>query len=1492
MRSTIRQSGYSKERPNISEMAKKKKTPVNPARGFATTSVASKNKLQAEEDATAPKTVANVNQPDPEAITLQQMSLKESSLQPEKEITQLTADELEEQLERDELQLLVEKYAAKARRDSTRQISKCETDMRLLRIQAQSLPKDVLPEEAVFQIISEAQKYSSPGGSSRVGLQSKSIAEEELLIKLWTLQMVLSGMGFTFGRIREVLKVIGSAKHVAESNSSVWGLNESLDFLAKELEEEELPSFNMRHGIQLQSQASSVRNSPSTSRPLTPTKEQERLQDGTTASQPALRQPMFPDAHDDDDFEVSDLGSDLEPDELVTEFVQTQSKLYRLRSDLVEGPKKVSKKITNKHGSQLTNGRQPAGVRKLQEKLTQIRNDPLFDTDAADREWFLKRITIEREAALERHRDHSPVSSDRSRVEASDTNASSYDDPGSGPSATPHGDSQPGAKRASSPSQGTNDEDLLGGMFEAPPEGSTIVSSGNMSSNGTETYIRNFGKLTDLHPRKVLEDACRSRDSNVRLAYQIVSPTQYACRHSVTIGWTIPQPKVDIAVPPSLSLSQQDSSKKAGCVSSFTCTMATVATPDSQQSEAYVATAALFCVFGRSVAEAKSFLKLPPAWRELFREFESYDRASVDSADRTTLKELRSFIEETAQQEEDGGVALLSGVGEFGQAAPLKATRNNLDRPPNSLSPDELKNLWRIKSSSNKFQEMLRYRLQLPMATFRDTAIAAMEGHQVLILCGETGCGKSTQLPAYILEHELSQGRDCKIYCTEPRRISAITLAQRVSAELGEHQSDLGTSKSLVGYAIRLETKLSVQTRLIYATVGIVLRMLESSKHLTDVTHLIIDEVHERSIDTDFLLIVLKTLLIRRPDLKVILMSATVDASRFSKYLNDATIVNVPGRTFPVRTFFLEDTVELTNWTTNSNTTSRSTVEEDDESEQTTKGVGQLEGYSAETKRFLIEYDEYQIDYELIVRLLEFLATNPTYRPFNRAILVFLPGIAEIRELHGTLTSHSSFLQTLVYPLHSSITSDEQQKAFVIPPPGIQKIVLATNIAETGITIPDITCVIDCGRHREMRFDEKRQISRLIQSFISRANAKQRRGRAGRVQEGLCFHLFTKYRHDEIMSDEQAPEMLRLSLQDLVMRVKICKLGDIEQTLAQALDPPAPKNIRRAIDALIEVRALTPQQELTVLGSQLAKLPLDAMLGKLCLLAAVFRCLDVGLTIAAILSSKSPFLTPFGAREQADQARLAFAKGDSDLLTAYNAYYAWKKVSQARDQSVFAFCRKHFLSPQNLTAIEDLKGQLLAAMIDTGLISRNTPQRRGPHRGRTFVEVPAELNDNSENETVISSVIAWSFYPKLLVRDGKGWRNASNSKTITLHPTSVNQGNTNARYLSYYSIIQTSSKGLNALSTTAIEELPLLLFGGDAKFTLHAGVVAIDGNRLRFSVTNWKTIVALKAMRDSMEEFVEAALATSNGALSPRLKKWIEIWEELCNTVNERKKSS
>lgn len=1179
------------------------------------------------------------------------------------------------------------------------------------------------------------------------------------------------------------------------------------------------------------------------------------------------------------DIEVSDVESDLEPDEMLSVYLRTKCRLYERNPELVGESETGGKKQRQQQNRGSKGIVKPSrGEAKMQQRLKSLESDVLFDQRAADEQWSEKRLDLMKNRAERRRLD---ISDEGEKRASKDTSEPSPADAGD--------DVMKQAEEMANALLEDGGDEFLGGMFDAPGEPDS--SRAAVQADLPNVTIRNFGKITGIGPRRILEEACRARDSTAKLQFKHVSPTTYSSRHSVTVRWSKDQEIIEAPFMPAVSIRSYDRS--------ITITMMTVAAPDLAQSEAFVATAALFLLFSGSPKEEKSALRLPPAFRDLWQEFTTAKKEATDTADRETVKSLRELIQEQAEKDEDEDVILTAAFrnrskGASGASTPVH--QNKIERNGVGAENQALKDLWARKAVTPAYQQMLAGRMSLPMYQFRDAALAAVERHQVTILCGETGCGKSTQMPAFILEHELSQGRHCKVYCTEPRRISAISLAQRVSEELGEGRGAVGTSRSLVGYAIRLESQTTAQTRLVYATVGIVLRMLESSKGLGEITHLVIDEIHERSIDTDFLLIVLKALMVRRPDLKVVLMSATVDADRFSRYLDNAPIVTVPGRTFPVQAKFLEDAIEITDYASDSNVkdVNKTNDDDDDDFEHTTGSVQQenLVGYSPKTVKLLASYDEYRIDYNLIVKLLEKVAYHQLYSQYSKAILIFLPGIAEIRQLNDMLTGHPSFGQGwLVYPLHSSFSSEEQQAAFQVPPQGFRKIVLATNIAETGITIPDVTCVIDTGKHKEMRFDERRQLSRLIQSFISRANAKQRRGRAGRVQEGICFHLFTKYRHDEMMAPQQTPEMLRLSLQDLVMRVKICNLGDIETALTAALDPPSLKNIRRAIDALIEVGALTSGEDLTPLGQQLAKLPLDAQLGKLILLGSTYGCVDFALTTAAILSSKTPFLSPMGAKKQADTVRLGFKRGDSDLLTAYNAYSAWRRVCTTPGGSEFQFCKKNFLSQQNLANIEDLKSQLLSSLADAGFVSLEAGERAAlsrvrQGRNRNFVSVPANQNHADANDLLINSVTAWSFYPKILTRDGKGWRNVANNQSISLHPQSVNKGSVESQYLSFYSIMQSASRFTNAQETSPVTAMALVLLAGDAVFHMYAGVIVIDGNRLRFKVRDWKIMVILKTLRARMRELLARSLKYPGRDLSERQKRWMEIFMSLFERVD------
>jgi ATP-dependent RNA helicase DHX29 len=919
--------------------------------------------------------------------------------------------------------------------------------------------------------------------------------------------------------------------------------------------------------------------------------------------------------------------------------------------------------------------------------------------------------------------------------------------------------------------------------------------------------------------------------------------------------------------------------------------MVSIATTSLQQSEGYVCTVMLF-IISQSTKDDKIYLRLPSVWRDLWKELVERKQQEVDRADKDALRNILALIAEERQMDNDCANEQIEQKAPVQQLADRSSPHENKS---SQCNPDSLKMLWNDKASTVRYKRMLEIRQRLPIWEHRQLILQTINLNQVTILCAETGAGKSTQVAAFVLESSLSSGRDCKILVTQPRRISAISLARRVSEELGEQKADIGTRHSLVGFAIRLESKVSSTTRITYVTTGVLLRMLESSKDLQDLDYLLLDEVHERTMDLDLLFIALRRLLQRRQNIKIVLMSATIDARRFSEYFGNAPILNIPGRTFPVDVKYLEDAVELTQ-NKNSNTSNRHVVEtyEEDaidrnESERIRSLTVGLEKHSPHTRKVLAEYDEYKIDYTLIADLVIAISSDAEFR--NNSILVFMPGIAEIRRLHRTIMSLPPFASGwVVHLLHSSFSNDDLEKAFEQPPAHHRKIVIATNIAETGITIPDVTAVIDSCREKVMRFDERRQLSKLTEAFISRSSARQRRGRAARVQAGMCFHLVTRYRHDNLLLEHHVPEMLRLSLQEPILRIKVWNLGEIEQTLNEAFDPPTNRNITRAIQLLKDVKALTDTESLTSMGRQLAKLPLDIWLGKLVLQGLSFSCLDAAIMIAATISSKSPFTENDRSDSRAMAARLAFSKGNSDLLLVYNAYCGWRRACSGG--KVHEFCRKNFLNHHTLAQIEDQKVQLLVNLSDAGILLLDETEKeslrrcRLSGRRREFFTIPQRFTSNSSVEFAVNSVIATALYPKLLLRERQGWRNVANNQQVNISPTSANHGalSAPANWLSFYQTMQTKSKNPTVFETSMVPEAAIVILLGEADFKMYAGVITFDGGKFSFSVRDWRTMIALKVLRSKIHEALSRSYRNAGLSLSPVDTKWLSIWQQIVSS--------
>ncbi|XP_051779882.1 ATP-dependent DNA/RNA helicase DHX36 isoform X1 [Erpetoichthys calabaricus] len=741
----------------------------------------------------------------------------------------------------------------------------------------------------------------------------------------------------------------------------------------------------------------------------------------------------------------------------------------------------------------------------------------------------------------------------------------------------------------------------------------------------------------------------------------------------------------------------------------------------------------------------------------------------------------------------------------------------------NSTLDQEFKNDLQKKKSDYKYLDMKRFREKLPSYEMRKEIVQLVKNNQVVVISGETGCGKTTQVTQFILDDyiERNMGSLCRIVCTQPRRISAISVAERVAAERAESCGD-GNS---CGYQIRLQCRLPrKQGSILYCTTGIILQWLQSDPHLSSISHIVLDEIHERNLQSDVLITIVKDLLKFRDDLKIILMSATLNASKFSKYFGNSPMLHIPGFTFPVKEYFLEDVIEILRYYPENNDTrprwkkrfmqgqmSRPDKEQKEQEyrESWPSYVRNLrDRYSESTIEALEVMDnDDKIDLALIVALIKHIVLKEE----DGAILVFLPGWDNISGLHELLMAQTMFKSEkfVIIPLHSLMPTVNQTQVFKKPPPGVRKIVIATNIAETSITIEDIVHVIDGGKIKETHFDTQNNISTMTAEWVSLANAKQRKGRAGRVKPGKCYHLYNKLRAT-LLDDYQLPEIMRTPLEELCLQIKILKLGRIALFLWKTMDPPSEETINLAITHLMALNALDKNEELTPLGFHLARLPVEPHIGKMILFGALLGCLDPVLIIAASLSFKDPFVIPLGKEKLADTKRRELSKNSkSDHLTVVNAFWGWEEAKSCSYKAERDYCWENFLSSNTLQMLHNMKGQFAEHLLAAGFVSSKNPK---DHRS----------NINSDNEKLIKAVICAGLYPKVAkIQPGFSKRSkmvkvyTKPDGKVSIHPKSVNaeEREFNYSWLIYHLKMKTSSIFL--YDCTEVTPYSLLFFGGD-----------------------------------------------------------------------------
>ncbi|KAI9809929.1 MAG: DEAH-box ATP-dependent RNA helicase prp43 [Sarcosagium campestre] len=608
---------------------------------------------------------------------------------------------------------------------------------------------------------------------------------------------------------------------------------------------------------------------------------------------------------------------------------------------------------------------------------------------------------------------------------------------------------------------------------------------------------------------------------------------------------------------------------------------------------------------------------------------------------------------------------------------------------------------------SEQYFKILKTRRDLPVHAQRDEFLEAYQKSQILVFVGETGSGKTTQIPQFVLFDDLPQLNGKMVACTQPRRVAAMSVAQRVANEMDVKLGDE------VGYSIRFEDVTSRKTILKYMTDGMLLREAMHDHNLTRYSVIMLDEAHERTLATDILMGMLKEVALRRPDLKIIIMSATLDAQKFQKYFNHAPLLAVPGRTHPVEIF-----------------------------------------YTPEPERDYVE--------AALRTVLQIHATEA-----DGDILLFLTGEEEIEDAVRKISLEVDEMireadagPLKVYPLYGTLPPQQQQRIFDAAPgplrpggrPG-RKCIVATNIAETSLTIDGIVYVVDPGFSKQKVYNPRIRVESLLVSAISKASAMQRAGRAGRTRPGKCFRLYTEQAFKKELIDQTHPEVLRSNLSSTVLELK--KLGIDDLVHFDLMDPPAPETLMRALEELNYLACLDDEGNLTVLGKLASEFPLDPALAVMLISSPEFYCSNEILSLTALLSVPQIFQRPSSSRKRADEMKGLFAHPDGDHLTMLNVYHAFKGSEVQKNPK--QWCYDHFLSLRALQSADNVRQQLKRIM-ETHEVE--------------LVSTPFEHKKYYEN---IRRALVAGFFMQVAKREssGKTYTTVKDDQSVLLHPSTV-----------------------------------------------------------------------------------------------------------------------
>lgn len=742
----------------------------------------------------------------------------------------------------------------------------------------------------------------------------------------------------------------------------------------------------------------------------------------------------------------------------------------------------------------------------------------------------------------------------------------------------------------------------------------------------------------------------------------------------------------------------------------------------------------------------------------------------------------------------------------------------------------------------------------LPMHAMKEEIVDLVRSNTYSILVAETGAGKSTQLPQFLLERSIADGvgAEHRIFCVQPRRIAASSLARRVSAERGE---PLGET---VGYKVRFDSQVMRSTGSItYCTTGILVQILQTNPNILDtVSYILLDEVHERQVDLDLLILYLKRAVrLRKASGKhvpnIVVMSATLDVDLFSSYFQNETDdgellpaphLRVPGRSFPVHKRYLDECLQkfrevfppkaLSMILEEANTKmyldryglllQPTETQPETQTAETTTDTKAKDDDAIETSEQTMLDEDFYVPTELIGLSIGYIVSESN----EGSILVFLPGLRYLIDVERFLHEKGALLgidfsdtqKFKIMQLHSSLP-EGQEDLFGELQPGCRRIILATTIAETSVTIPDVRYVVDSGKRHQNVYEPRSRLTRMVCRWVSQSSIHQRAGRAGRVQHGEYFGVFPQNLYDRLRITAQ-PEIKMVDLQRTALLVKKANPdSSVGSVLSQAIEPPAPVQIQHAVNNLQALRAMDEHENITVLGSILTHLPVDPCYGKLVLLGIVFRCLDP-LLILASLGADLPLFhivsTP-EARKELHQIRLGWANHtESDHISILNAFRDMRKAYyESPDPVAYAFSQR--IHWGRFREAMHVSRQLMSELTVRGLVPKHNVRYDPNYRFGG-----PDLNANAENVPLIKALLLHTLYPNLAVPT---LRPRSSFRTIIDEKIDIGSAGVNAiqpKCLLAYNIKMRPGVGAPVLlNTTHVSPLSVCLFGGRLQGSNH-----------------------------------------------------------------------